>query len=80
VSAVSHRYWTVTCDGPGCLEQVSTDVWELATPRELRSVLSRDGWAVNVKLPGQWQRQDFCPAHLPRDRWRHRSGKACELR
>jgi hypothetical protein len=73
MSAVSHRYWTVTCDGPGCLEQASTDVWELATPRDLRSVLSRDGWAVNVKVPGQRQRQDFCPAHLPADRWRHRS-------
>ncbi|HUC26804.1 MAG TPA: hypothetical protein VMA73_29240 [Streptosporangiaceae bacterium] len=72
MSAVVHSYWTVTCDGPGCLEQASTDVWELATPRELRRVLQRDGWSVNVKVPGQRQRQDFCPAHPPRDRWRHR--------
>ncbi|HEY2077150.1 MAG TPA: hypothetical protein VGH53_12530 [Streptosporangiaceae bacterium] len=81
VSAVSHSYWTVTCDGPGCLEQASTDVWELGTRRELRRVLRRDGWEVNVKVPGQRQRQDFCPEHSPRDRWRHRrlSGRATFL-
>ncbi|HXB48977.1 MAG TPA: hypothetical protein VNW50_14545 [Streptosporangiaceae bacterium] len=72
VSAISHSYWTVTCDGPGCLEQGSTDVWELGTRKELRRLLRRDGWEVNVKVPRQRQRQDFCPAHSPRDRWRHR--------
>lgn len=83
MSTFSHTDWTVICngaedDGRPCMEQGRTDTFDLhdgSSAADVRAILKRRGWAVNVPQGGRrydsagrpirQQRLDFCPKHKP---------------
>jgi hypothetical protein len=75
MSTFSHTDWTVICngttDGWPCGKSERTDALDLrdgSTAADVRRVLKRRGWAVNVPNPDQdalLRRLDFCPDHKP---------------
>lgn len=75
MSTFSYTDWTVICNGrdgdQACMEQGRTDIFDLqdgSTAADVRKILKREGWVVNVPNPdreSRIRRLDFCPKHKP---------------
>ena len=68
MSTFSHTGWTVICNQGNCGAQDRTDTLGLrdGTAADVRRILKRRGWAVNIPNPspgGRPKRLDFCPEH-----------------
>jgi hypothetical protein len=60
---MQHTQFTVWCDAPSCSAMYRSE-WDI--PRaEVRKLLAKRGWTVNVGDGPIVTRGDFCPDHKP---------------